>query len=54
MLFRSKVNAFATQKQCFRNSKAMLSQLKSNAFATQKQCFPTLEDMLFSKGIHAF
>ena len=32
----------------------MLSQLKSNAFATQKQCFPTLEDMLSSKGIHAF
>ena len=32
----------------------MLLQLKSYAFATQKQCFPTLEDMLSSKGIHAF
>jgi len=39
MLLQLKSNAFATQKQCFRNSKAMLS---------------TLEDMLSSKGIHAF
>jgi hypothetical protein len=32
----------------------MLLRSKVNAFATQKQCFPTLEDMLSSKGIHAF
>jgi hypothetical protein len=46
MLLRSKVNAFATQKQCFRNSKAMLSNLGRYAFQQGDSCFLSPKTML--------